>query len=162
METLKIYRVSDQYVQYLHQCDNRVQHNKGQHRPYVGVVLYMGAYRYFVPMESPKPNHANIKNGYHIMKLDDGRLGLLGFNNMLPVPDSALIAFNIDNEPNKKYAELLRRQATYINRKKADVLNHASQTYFRTVTQKNKFLLRICCDFKKLELACDQYVKTQI
>lgn len=161
METLKIYRVSDKYVRFLKSRDNRVQDNKGRRRPYVGVVLLVGAYRYFVPMESPKPNHINIKSGRHIMKLDDGRLGLLGFNNMIPIPDSALIRFNIDDEPDLNYAELLRRQASYINRRRADVLSHANQTYFHTVNKQNPFLLRICCDFKKLERACDQYDPTR-
>ena len=37
------------------------------------------------PLESPKPNHVNIKGGGPVMKLDEGRLGLMGFNNMIPV-----------------------------------------------------------------------------
>lgn len=157
MESLKIYRIEDKYVRFLKSRDNRVQDNKNRRRPYVGVVLYIGEFRYFVPMESPKPNHVNIRSGRHILKLDDGKLGLLGFNNMLPVPDTALIRFNINDEPDKKYAELLRRQVSYINRNKADVLSHASQTYYAAVKKSNKFLNQICCDFKKLEKACLQY-----
>lgn len=157
METLKLYRISEKYVRFLKSRDSRVQDNKNRRRPYVGVVLHVGEFRYFVPMESPKPNHANIKPGHHIMKLGDGKLGLLGFNNMIPVHDAALIKFDIDDEPDAKYAELLRRQVTYINRRKADVLNHATQTYYSVVTKKTAFLLKICCDFKKLERACKQY-----
>lgn len=157
MESLKIYRISEKYIRFLQSRDYRVQYNKGNRRPYVGVVLVVGAYRYFVPMESPKPNHRNIKTGHHIMRLDDGRLGLLGFNNMVPVHDDALISFNIDNEPDSNYAELLRRQVTFINRHKADVMHHAAQTYYGVVQKQNAFLLKICCDFKKLERACSQY-----
>lgn len=157
MESLKIYRIDDKYIRFLKSRDSRVQDNKNRHRPYVGVVLYVGDFRYFVPMESPKPNHANIKPGRHILKLDGGKLGLLGFNNMIPVNDDALISFNVDDEPDKQYAELLRRQITYINRNKANVLGHASSTYFNVVSKRNNFLLRICCDFKKLEKACTQY-----
>lgn len=157
MESLKLYRVSDKYVRFLKSRDSRVQDNKNRRRPYVGIVLFVGDFRYFVPMESPKPNHENIKPGRHIMKLDSGKLGLLGFNNMIPVPEAAIIPFDIDVESDSKYAELLRRQASYINRHKADVLNHASQTYYSAVNTRNKFLLKICCDFKKLESACKQY-----
>lgn len=157
MESLKIYRIEDKYIRFMAGCDSRVQHNKNARRPYVGVVLLVGSYRYFVPMESPKSNHANIKSGMHIMKLDGGRLGLLGFNNMLPVHDSALITFNIDDEPDEKYAELLRRQASYINRNKAAVYDHASKTYFAVTQKGNEFLQRICCDFKKLERASARY-----
>lgn len=157
MESLRIYRVEEKYIRFLKSRDARVQDNKGRRRPYVGVVLYVGSYKYFVPMESPKPNHANIKPGRHIMKLDEGRLGLLGFNNMIPVPDEALIEFDINNEPDKQYADLLRRQAFFINRNKASIYGHASSTYYSVVNKKNTFLQKICCDFKKLERACNQY-----
>lgn len=159
METLRIYRIQEKYIRYLRSRDERVQLNKGARRPYVGIVLYVGSYRYFVPMESPKPNHAKIKPGRHLMKLDEGRLGLLGFNNMIPVRDEALISFDINAEPDPKYAELLRRQASFINRNKASVLDHATKTYYSVTAKdkKNDFLLSICCDFKKLERACDRY-----
>lgn len=157
METLKIYRITDQYVRFLKSRDSRVQDNKNRRRPYVGVVLYVGSYRYFVPMESPKANHKNIKPGPHIMKLEDGALGILGFNNMIPVHDAALIAFDINSEPDTKYAELLKHQISYINRRKTDVLDHASKTYYRATSGRNKFYQKICCDFKKLERACNQY-----
>jgi len=157
MENLRIYRIEDKYVRYLRTKDSRVQDNKNRRRPYVGVVLYVGDYRYFVPMESPKPNHASIKPGKHILKLDGGKLGLLGFNNMLPVHDAALITFDIDAEPDAAYADLLRRQASFINRHKANILNCASRTYFNVVNKQNAFLLKICCDYKKLEKACSRY-----
>lgn len=157
MEQLRIYRIADQYVAYLRKIDGRVQHNKGQRRPYIGVVLYVGQYQYFVPMESPKPNHIHIKPGKHIMKLDSGRLGLLGFNNMIPVHPAAIILVDIDAEPDEKYAELLRRQATFINRNKSTILSKASETYFSVTNNKNKFLVGISCNFKKLERASGRY-----
>lgn len=157
METLKLYRVSDKYIRFMKGTDSRVQDNKDRRRPYVGVVLYVGGFRYFVPMESPKPNHSNIKPGRHIIKLDNGKLGLLGFNNMIPVHDEALISFDIDSESDLKYADVLRRQVSAINRIKADICDHASKTYYDVVNKKNSFLLGICCDFKKLENACKRY-----
>ena len=157
MESLQIYRIDDRYIRYLWKKDNRVQYNKGNRRPYVGVVLHVGGFKYFVPMESPKDNHVNIKSGKHIMKLDDGRLGLLGFNNMVPVHKDALIEFDIDAEPDEGYRELLRRQSYICNRKKADILDHASKTYYDVVNNKNKFLVRISCNFNILEKACKEY-----
>lgn len=159
MDNLKIYRISDQYIRFLSSRDSKVQFNKGNRRPYVGVVLHVGGFRYFVPMESPKPNHVKIKPGKHILKLDNGRLGMLGFNNMVPVHSDALIEFDIDREQDKKYRELLRNQAVTCNRMKADIYDHASRTYFDVVNNKNKFLVQISCDFKKLEAACKAYKK---
>lgn len=159
MEALRLYRISDHYIRYLNGRDTKVQYNKGARRPYVGVVFSFGGYKYFVPMESPKPNHTNIKSGKHILKLDGGKYGLLGFNNMVPVHKDALIEFDINAEPDEKYRELLKRQAVICNRMKADILNHAQMTYFDVVNNKNKFLVGISCDFKKLESACKMYKK---
>lgn len=108
-------------------------------------------------MESPRPNHAKIKTGKHILKLDNGNLGILGFNNMVPVHEDALIAFNIEDEPDENYRNLLKRQAAICNRMKANILDHASRTYFDVVNNTNKFLMSISCDFKKLEKACREY-----
>lgn len=157
MESLKIYRVADSYIRFLSGMDKRVQYNKGNRRPYVGVVLLVGAYRYFVPMESPKPNHASMKSGPHLMRIANGSLGILGFNNMIPIPNSALTLLDIDHEPDKKYADLLRHQISFINKHKADVMDHAHRTYQAVVTGKNKFLVQISCDFKRLEWASHRY-----
>lgn len=162
MDKLRIYKVSDHYIRFLQSRDPKVQHNKVNRRPYVGIVFSFAGFNYFVPMESPKPNHQNIKPGKHIVKLDSGRYGLLGFNNMVPVHKDALIEFDIDAEPDEKYRELLKRQASLCNRMKADILNHAQMTYFDVVNNKNKFLVSISCDFKKLESACKVYRKDYI
>lgn len=159
MESLRIYRISDHYIRFLHSRDEKVQYNKAAKRPYVGVVFNFGGFKYFVPMESPKPNHANIKAGKHILKLDGGKYGILGFNNMVPVHKDALEELDIDAEPDPKYRELLKRQALVCNRMKADILDHAQLTYFNVTNGTNKFLMKISCDFKKLERACKSYNK---
>ena len=73
MENLRIYKIKDHYIRFIHSVDSKVQFNKDAKRPYVGVVFQFGGYQYFVPMESPKPNHATIKSGKHILKLDGGK-----------------------------------------------------------------------------------------
>lgn len=161
METLKIYKVTDHYIRFLHSRDPRVQYNKDARRPYVGIVFRFGGLQYFVPMESPKPNHAKIKSGKHILKLENGKYGLLGFNNMIPVHKDALIDFDIASEEDAKYRNLLRHQAEICNRKKADILDHAQRTYFDVANKENKFLERISCDFRKLERACREYNATR-
>ena len=108
-------------------------------------------------MESPKYHHKKLKPGIHIMFLENGKYGLLGFNNMIPVHNSALIEFNIDDEE-RQYAELLKRQVRIINEHKSEVYHRASKTYYRATTkEKDNFFRKICCNFKKLEKACDRY-----
>ncbi len=156
MENLRIYKVEDKYIRYLHSIDDKVQHNKNSKRPYVGVVFSFGGFNYFVPMESPKPNHSKIKSGKHILRLKNGEYGLLGFNNMIPVHKDALISFDIAKEPDEKYRNLLQNQIKTCNRMKADILDHAQKTYF-AVIKGNEFLVNISCNFRKLEKASKKY-----
>lgn len=157
MENLRLIKIDERYIRFLRSRDEKVQDNKGRKRPYVGVVITVGAFKYFVPMESPKPNHAKMKPGKHLMKIRNGQLGLLGFNNMIPVRDEAVIEFDIDGEADPKYRKLLREQMDELNRNKADVYDKASKTYYDVVNKKNRFLMNISCDFLTLEKACNEY-----
>lgn len=157
MENLKLYRIQDDYISYLHDIDRRVQNNKERRRPYVGVVLKVEEHQYFVPMESPKPNHANVKSAKHIMKIGGGKYGLLGFNNMIPVPEIALIEFRIETAGNEQYQELLKNQLEILNNERQRVIAHAEATYKERTVKKSYFLTKICCDFKALEAACSEY-----
>lgn len=134
-----------------------MQDNKNKRRPYVGIVLRVGRFQYFVPMESPKPSHATMKNGKHFLRLDEGRMGILGFNNMIPVHQDALISFDILAEPDTQYRNLLIKQAELCNKLRAEIFSRASRTYYDVANHKNKFLERISCDFLVLEKACLEY-----
>lgn len=162
MKDLRLYKIANKYIAYLHKADSKVQFNKDARRPYVGVVFEFHGFNYFVPMESPKDNHDTIKSGKHILKIRKGEYGLLGFNNMIPVHKDALIEYDVNNEQDEKYKNLVRHQITEINKMKADVFSHAHDTYFDVVTGKNKFLIGISCNFTKLESLCKKYDITYI
>lgn len=157
-ERLKVYRLSDGYIQYLHKIDYRVQYNKGARRPYMGIVLEIGVLQYFVPMESPKPNHSNMKNGAHFMRIDSGKLGLLGFNNMVPAKPQHLLPFDIELEPDDQYKNLLRDQLKFCNANREEIRKKAAKTYEGVVKKKTPFLMKVCCDFSKLEGEYTKYV----
>ena len=151
MAELKIYRIREDYVEYLHRADSKVQYNKGAKRPYVGIVLTIHNHDYFVPMESPKPNHASIKSNIHIIKIENGKYGLLGFNNMLPAKRQHLIEFDIDAEPDAAYKELLKNQLRFCRNNNERIATRAAKTYTSAVEKRIPFFLSICCDFKLLE-----------
>lgn len=156
MEQLRIYKIRDDYVAYLNSIDSRVQYNKKERRPYLGVVLEIDRHKYFVPMESPKPNHAKMHNGIHFMRINGGKYGLLGFNNMVPAKEYFLVPFNIEEEQNEAYKNLLRNQIDFCRKHKDEIYHHARKTYEGVTEKRIPFLLQICCDFKRLE---EEYVK---
>ncbi|MCI9547569.1 MAG: type III toxin-antitoxin system ToxN/AbiQ family toxin [Lachnospiraceae bacterium] len=157
MGKLRFYHIRDGYIEFLHTLDNRVQMNKGQRRPYVGIVLRIGDYDYYVPLESPKPNHAKIKAGGPVLKLDDGKLGIMGFNNMIPVRKYQLLDFDILSEKDEHYKVLLLKQLSYCEKNRKIIYARAQATYEKATNGKNPFYRKICCDFKRLETNCDIY-----
>lgn len=64
MEELKLYSVSDDYVEWLRKEFPNVYSNKinsrTHTRKYLGVVLQIGQYHYYVPMSSPKDSDYQI------------------------------------------------------------------------------------------------------
>lgn len=156
MNKLRFYHVAEKYINYLHSIDHRVQYNKGQSRPYIGVVLCVNNHKYFVPLESPKPNHVNIKSGGSVIKLDNGNLGIMGINNMIPIVDECLLNFNIEEEADEKYKKLLYNQLSYCN-KNYDIIQKRALTVYNKYNSGNSFYLKVCCNFKKLEKASLKY-----
>ena len=65
-QRLGLYRIDIKYVRNLANVDGRVMSVSPQEgkssRPFVGVILICDEYKYCIPMSSPKPKHAAMKN----------------------------------------------------------------------------------------------------
>lgn len=155
--SIDFYHIDEKYIAFLFTKDNRVQYNKMEHRPYIGIVLKINGFDYFAPLESPKPNHVNISGGGPVMKIDGGKLGIIGFNNMVPVKPINLKAFNINAIPDIKYQTLLINQLIWCRKNRDDIFARAESTYKKETNGKIDFYKRACCDFKKLEYWCERY-----
>lgn len=85
---MKLYNVTDAYVDYLRQFDSKVPDNKAEKRPFVGIVFSINGYNFFAPLSSPKPKHRGMKNMPDFHKINSGLQGAINFNNMIPIPNS--------------------------------------------------------------------------
>ena len=91
MNKLKIYYIDNNYIDYLRRFDKKVAYNKSKTRPYVGVVYTFNNQTYFAPLSSPKPKHLTMNgNALDIFKNNDGELGIVNINNLIPTPMSCL------------------------------------------------------------------------
>lgn len=155
--SIDFYHIDEKYIAFLNTKDYRVQYNKFEHRPYIGIVLKIGGFDYFAPLESPKPNHQNINGGGPVMKIDNGNLGIIGFNNMVPVKSINLKQFDINALTDQKYQNLLINQLVWCRKNRGDIYARAEATYQKETGGNITFYKRICCDFKKLEYWCQKY-----
>lgn len=160
MNNLRLYKIDINYIKYLYNFDNRVQFNVNREdeysakRPYLGVVLAMGEFKYFVPLEHPRVSHMSMKNNIFIFKIHNGKYGILGLNNMIPVKEEQLVDFDINKE-NAKYKQILISQYHFCNKHINEIKERAKTTYQKSL--KNSFLKKICCNFKLLEEKCEEY-----
>ena len=60
-------------------------------------------------------------------------------------------------EPDKRYQALLMNQLAYCEKNKELIASRAKKTYEKAVQGNTPFYRKICCDFKRLESACDKY-----
>ena len=157
MARFRFYHIHEKYIRFLHSGDSRVQYNKNQKRPYVGIVLKIKGADYYVPLESPKPNHKKIGGGGVVLKMEDGKLGIIGFNNMIPVPNVALLPFDFANIEDTQYRNLLFNQLEFCNKNRELILQRARHTYSKRVKGEVAHYNEVCCDFKKLERMCSSY-----
>lgn len=160
MNKLRLYRIDINYIKYLYKFDTRIQYNPNMvddytsRRPYLGVILKVNKFNYFVPLEHPRPSHIKMKNNIFIFKIHNGKYGILGFNNMIPVKQEQLIYFDINKE-DLKYRQVLISQYHFCNKHSQEIEEKAKETYIRR--QNNSFFKKICCNFKLLEEKCLNY-----
>ena len=65
MEELLFYTVDRNYIRYLSEFESHISYNKdeiGHSRPYLGIVLRIEKYEYFVPLYSYKEHYEKYKN----------------------------------------------------------------------------------------------------
>ncbi len=158
MKNLKLYYIKQDYIDYLRKFDSKVPYNKSYTRPYVGVVLYYKGFNYFAPLSSPKPKHLKISSrAVDVFKIDDGKLGVVNINNMLPVLDECLVEL-LPTIKDIKYKILLENQLSFLNDNKRKLYHKVEVFYKRYLNGHLSInILSRCCDFKLLEEKCLEY-----
>ena len=163
-EALFLVRIDSDYCDYLRRFDERVPYNFKQKdlRPFVGVLFTVDNYKYFAPLSSPKQKHLKMKNKLDFLKIDDGKLGAINFNNMFPVNDKNVILLDLnakfDSVKKQQYYKLLKKQIFWLNRNLDKLYNQSKELYLKYLdnTLAPSIFAR-CCDFKLLETKCEEY-----
>ena len=166
MNNFKLVKIDSDYCDYLRQYDDKVPYNKGSKelRPFIGVLFEINECYYFAPLSSPKPKHKTMKNQLDFMKIDDGLLGAINFNNMLPVNKNncSLVDLSIkqDSISEIRYKKLLRKQLLWLNAHYIQVRNRSLHLYIMYTKNWLPENIRIrCCNFTLLEEKSKEYNK---
>ncbi len=161
---LIIVRLDSKYCDYLREFDNKVPYNysKKELRPFVGVLFKINKCMYFAPLSSPKPKHLKMKSTIDFLKIDNGKLGAINFNNMLPVKKKNIIILDLNKNPlnksEEKYLNLLKNQLYWLNRNSERLYKKSKKLYDKYLNNTLKEnVAKRCCNFKLLEDKCNKY-----
>lgn len=155
---MKICKIKENYIDFLRQYDDKVLYNKKETRPYVGVLFNIGEVKYFAPLSSPKAKFSRMKNYIDFIKIDNGRLGAINLNNMIPVVKEVILDFKIDELSDKEYKNLLYNQLDYIN-DNAKLIVKSATILYNKVNNFNGRVKSRCVNFKLLEEKIKEYNK---
>lgn len=161
-KVLKIYYLDENYINYLRKFDTKVAYNKNQTRPYIGIVYTFNGFNYFAQLSSPKPKHLKMSDkAMDIFKIDNGNLGIVNINNMIPTPIECITEVLPTLKNKSKYKILVENQAIYINNNKNKLFKKVK--FFRNQYDNGHLPQRIkerCCNFNLLEEKCLNYIKS--
>ena len=163
---MKLYAVTDEYIDYLRQFDYKVYDNKEDRRKvmrkYLGIVLTINEMNYYIPMSSPKKSDYKDnqirKSIVPIVRIISNEeidnvpvlKGTLRISNMIPVPDSELILYEPKKETNKDYKILVEKELVFIKK-------YAKIIYNQKINNYDVSYIKNVVDFKLLEEKCKEY-----
>ncbi|MDA8229112.1 MAG: type III toxin-antitoxin system ToxN/AbiQ family toxin [Desulfitobacterium hafniense] len=176
MIKLKLYNISDEYIKYLLNFDRKVFSNKEEdrkkERKYLGTVLHINDLKYFVPLSSPKESDYTWIDGKKVIRKsvipimrivvknnsgNDELKGTLKFSNMIPVPDCALIDYDVNNEADEDYKILVTKEISFIKSNSESILKNAQVIYNQKTNKYNINYLKDTVEFLLLEQKCKEY-----
>ena len=163
---LQIVRIDSDYCDYLRKFDDKIAYNKydKELRPFIGILFEIDSYKYFAPLSSPKDKHKKMRNMIDFLKIKNGELGAVNFNNMIPVTNKNYYLIDLNRKTSKseeiKYQKLLNEQLVWLNSHYNQVKNKSFRLY--QLYNSGKLPQNIkerCCNFKLLEEKCLEYNK---
>ena len=167
---MELYTVDTKYIDYLKEFEPHIWVNEenSRLRPYVGVVMDIGDYKYYAPLSSPKPKHQNMTDRLDFIRLEHrGQLkAVINLNNMIPVDDSLLSKIDIAGITDRFYKDLLNVEMIDIRRKTETILKNSKSIYTKITKfagePRNARLVSLCYDFLLLEQKLKDYLVTAI
>lgn len=173
----RFYKINIDYLRMLYEADPEVYYDLSytdKNKPYVGIVVNLAAYDYFIPLTSRKAKHSSMpfSGRGHIMvteivkcKLPNGVfkndekgrihsiLAMLDIKKMIPVPRGVYSEIVINELDDIHYRNLLAKEYRFCYLKRREILQKAETLYKQYCEdgRKEKFGVNFSFCEKKLE-----------
>lgn len=181
IEKLGFYTVNCDYLEYLNKINSEVYYSPSYRtnlKPFVGIVVGIGKYNYFIPVTSAKQKHRKWKNisdehfliyqtvpknenfSKNIYKNISGEekmqiLSVLDIKKMIPVPNGCYEKIVFNKIRDRKYRSLLKKEYEFCLSVIDKVLMKVEKIYKHQ--KETGIIRRAYCNFKQLESAMDKW-----
>lgn len=162
MSKLNFYEVDTKYLEYLKNYgDSKVpNYDYKNTKFYVGIILEINGFKYFAPVSSfNEKQRTNFlikvkdRDSEELVIVSSVRLSF-----MIPVDDTVIKRFSINNYWNFKSRSLIRKELSWC-RENAEPIKKLAQKVYKWGCNEKSYQYKNCCDFKKLEIAYNNYCK---
>ena len=166
---IAFYYVDEQYVEFLKEKELQSRGfttvpnvaYSSRNKFLYGTVLEVSGINYFVPVSS----YSKKQQDNFLIKIDDHHkekiAGSLRFNYMIPVPEKCLIPLDfkagIEGQERRIFIE---KEYRFCKSKRSAIQKGAKKTYERVTNAASDELVKNSCDFKLLEKAYYEYLKS--
>ncbi len=182
---IHFYSISDTYIAKVSLEDARVlsnhENNRKHMRPYIGFIIRLNNYDYFLPLSSSDPKDFDERGNLRpstqtILRMINKRgryLGKILLNNMLPVPESEITKISLMKKPltgnrsediriimENKYKDLMVDELNWIKENLPEIISKSKRLYSAKTNENNEEYwknrrkpnyLKATVDFKKIE-----------
>lgn len=154
-ERFGFYTVDVDYMEFLYNRDSEVYYNpdyRDANKPFIGIIVHLSDYEYFIPMTSAKERHRRLKNvsDEHLLVYERVPIDLNVFNaiykpfsdeeklhilaaldikKMIPVPEACRTAIIFQNLEDERYRHLLEKEYAFCLSRKDKILEKAKKCY---------------------------------
>lgn len=178
MEKFKIYSVSDKYILYLQEKYPNVYSdkidNRTHTRKYVGVVITIEEFKYYIPMSSPKDSDYQVAGDLKVIKKniipiiriviknsagEKELKGTLRISHMIPVPESELELYDLENETDEAYKDFVQNEIIFIRKNHDKIMNNATVLYKQKAENDTTAgYVKSAFPYKEIEELCKVFV----
>lgn len=182
MGGLKLYSVSDAYIDYLRKDFPNVYSNKSEKRvhtrKYIGVVISVDEHKYYIPLSSPKETDYQIAGDEKVIKKSivpimriviknsEGKKelkGTLRISHMVPVPETELELYDLEHESDEAYKDLIHQEIVFIRKNRERIISNVNLLYKQKAENDiTAGYVKSALDYKALERKCIEFIKEKV
>lgn len=185
-ENFGFYTIDADYLQYLNSKDSEVYYDsfyRNAVKPFVGIVIILAEYKYFIPLTSAKEKHAKWKNScnehfliYEVIDKsinitgdiykpysDDKKMhvmSVLDIKKMIPVPTASYEKIVFSALKDERYQDLFQKEYAFCLTIKDKILTRAEKIYRHQ--KDTNVVRRTYCNFSRCEDALKEWMQKSV